>query len=146
MGKNLSRAASAWALSAAAVVAAAACSTAAQQTKNQNPSDAVATVGSTAITLAQLDESALQQPASNFGGIKLSHLLFPLPTAIIGVTIYALMKLFGEVYALTNRTLQLRNSLGNRLKREIPLSSIISILARDVSGKTSVELNAVAVE
>ena len=52
-------------------------------------------------------------------GIKLSHLLFPLPTAIIAITLYFYLKLAGEVYALTNRTLQLRISLGNRLKREI---------------------------
>ena len=37
------------------------------------PADVVATVGSTAITLAQVDEKALQQAASTFGGMKLSN-------------------------------------------------------------------------
>jgi hypothetical protein len=69
------------------------------------------------------------------GGIKLSHLLFPLPTAIIAIQIYAHLKLFGEVYALTNRTLQLRYSLGNRLKREIPLSSIDQVVIRQEPGQ-----------
>jgi len=69
------------------------------------------------------------------GGIKLSHWLFPLPTAIFGVLIYAGLKLSGEVYALTNRTLQLRNSLGNRLKREIPLSSIDQVVIRQEPGQ-----------
>jgi protein-disulfide isomerase len=36
----------------------------------------VATVGSTSITLAEVDEKALQQPASNFGSAKLSQALY----------------------------------------------------------------------
>src|SRR5437763_10169364 len=53
-----------------------ACSTAAQQSKVPNPTDVVATVGTTRITLAQVDEVALQQPAGNFGGAKLSQALY----------------------------------------------------------------------
>jgi hypothetical protein len=68
-------------------------------------------------------------------GIKLSHLLFPLPTAIIAITLYFYLKIAGEVYALTNRTLQLRTSLGNRLKREIPLSSIDQVVVRQEPGQ-----------
>jgi protein-disulfide isomerase len=54
----------------------ASCSTAAQPARPQTPSDAVATVGSTTITLAQVDEVALQQSASSFGGMKLSQALY----------------------------------------------------------------------
>src|SRR5204863_50329 len=53
-----------------------ACSTAAQQSKAPAPTDVVATVGTTRITLAQVDEVALQQPAGNFGGAKLSQALY----------------------------------------------------------------------
>ena len=68
-------------------------------------------------------------------GIKLSHLLFPLPTAIIGVLVFFHLKLFGEVYALTNKTVQLRRSIGNRLIREVPLSEIDQIVIRQEPGQ-----------
>jgi protein-disulfide isomerase len=54
----------------------AACSTSAQPIKPQTSSDVVATVGSTSITLAQVDELALQQTASSFGGLKLSQAMY----------------------------------------------------------------------
>jgi len=54
----------------------AACSSAAQSTRQPAPSDVVATVGSTSITLAEVDERALQQPASDFGSAKLSQALY----------------------------------------------------------------------
>ena len=68
-------------------------------------------------------------------GIKLSHLLFPLPTAIIGVQVFFHLKLFGEVYVLTNRTVQLRKSLGNRLLREVQLSDIDQVVVRQEPGQ-----------
>jgi hypothetical protein len=68
-------------------------------------------------------------------GVKLSHLLFPLPTAIIAIQVYAHLKLFGEVYALTNRTLQLRKSIGNRLIREIKLPDIDQVVIRQEAGQ-----------
>ncbi len=57
------------------LVVLAACSTAAQN-KQPAPADVVATVGSTSITLAQVDETALQQPTGNFGNVKLSQALY----------------------------------------------------------------------
>ena len=53
-----------------------ACSTSAQPAKRQAASDVVATVGSTAITLGEVDDKALQQPTGNFGGMKLSQALY----------------------------------------------------------------------
>lgn len=49
---------------------------AAQQPRTPVPTDIVAAVGSTSITLAQVDEKALQQSTSNFGAMKLSQALF----------------------------------------------------------------------
>jgi hypothetical protein len=72
---------------------------------------------------------------TRIGGIKLSHLLFPLPTSIIAIQVYFHLKIFGEVYALTNRTVQLRRSLGNRLIREVPLSAIHQVVVRQESGQ-----------
>ncbi|HEY6894639.1 MAG TPA: thioredoxin domain-containing protein [Rhodanobacteraceae bacterium] len=53
-----------------------ACSSSAAQQKQPSPGDVVATVGSTSITLAQVDQRALEQPAGNFGSVKLSQALY----------------------------------------------------------------------
>jgi protein-disulfide isomerase len=58
------------------IVAAACSSTSAQPPKLQSPSDVVATVGSTSITLSEVDEKALQQPVGNFGSLKLGQALY----------------------------------------------------------------------
>lgn len=52
------------------------CSTSAQQTPVQAAGDVVGAVGSTTITLGQVDEVALQQPAGNYGNVKLSQALY----------------------------------------------------------------------
>jgi protein-disulfide isomerase len=46
------------------------------QARRPAPSDVVATVGSTSITLDQIDEKALQEPAGSFGSLKLSQALY----------------------------------------------------------------------
>jgi protein-disulfide isomerase len=57
------------------VVLVGACSSSAQQARTA-PGDVVATVGSSSITLGQLDEKALEQPAGSFGSLKLSQALY----------------------------------------------------------------------
>ena len=59
----------------AVLVALTACSSSAQQARRPAPNDVVATVGSHSITLAEVDEKALDAPTSNFGG-KLSQALY----------------------------------------------------------------------
>jgi protein-disulfide isomerase len=61
---------------ATSLLLAAACSTAAQQPKKPGPSDVVATVGTVSITLDQVDQKALQEPASSFGSMKLSQAIY----------------------------------------------------------------------
>lgn len=68
-------------------------------------------------------------------GIKMSHWLFPLPTSIIAVQVFLHLKIFGEVYALTNRSVQIRKSLGNRLLREVPLTDIDQVVIRQEPGQ-----------
>jgi protein-disulfide isomerase len=51
------------------------CSTAAQP-RTPAPTDVVATVGTTSITMQQVDEKALQQPAGNFGSLKLTQAIY----------------------------------------------------------------------
>ena len=54
-----------------------ACSpTSAQQARRPAPGEAVATVDGVPITLAEVDDKALDQPASNFGSAKLSQALY----------------------------------------------------------------------
>jgi protein-disulfide isomerase len=54
----------------------AACATEAQPSRQPAAGDTVATVGDTSITLAEVDEVALQQPAGNFGSLPLSQALY----------------------------------------------------------------------
>jgi protein-disulfide isomerase len=54
-----------------------ACSTNAQQpAKAQGPNDVVATVGNISVTLAEVDQKAMQQPANQFGDSKLVLALY----------------------------------------------------------------------
>src|SRR5262245_53083854 len=61
---------------AAAAVFFTACSTAAQPARAPLPSDVVGTVGSVSITLADVDERAMQAPAGNFGSLTLLQALY----------------------------------------------------------------------
>ena len=63
-------------IAVSAVVLVAACSSSAQAPRQPAPTDVVATVGSTSITMAEVDDKALQQPASNFGSAKLFQALY----------------------------------------------------------------------
>lgn len=69
------------------------------------------------------------------GGIKLSHLLFVLPTAPLALAGYAQLKILGEVYVLTNRSMQKRASLGNRLLTQVPLTSIADVTLVQEAGQ-----------
>lgn len=62
----------------AAVVAfvVSACSTSAQPAKQPSQTDVVATIGSTSVTLADVDALALQESASSFGSARLSQALY----------------------------------------------------------------------
>ncbi len=61
-----------------------ACSSSAQQsTRAQAGTDVVATVGATSITLSEVDDKALQQPAGNFGNLKLSMAVYEARRAAI---------------------------------------------------------------
>ena len=52
---------------AAAILVTACSPTSAQQARRQSAGDVVATVGAVSITLAQVDDKALEQPVSSFG-------------------------------------------------------------------------------
>lgn len=69
------------------------------------------------------------------GGIKLSHLLFGLPIALLAVPAYFLLKVVGVAYSLTNRSLQVRTVLSDRPLREIPLADIGDVVIRQLPGQ-----------
>lgn len=60
-------------------------------------------------------------------GMKISNLLFVLPTAPIGVLLYALMKLAGERYVLTNRSIQRWAAIGLRQYQSVALTDVTEI-------------------
>jgi len=64
--------------------------------------------------------------------IKLSHWLFPLPTAPLAILGYLQLKVFGKRYSLTNRSVQVWKSLGNRMIEQVALSDIddVAILSK----------------
>ena len=70
-------------LGAVMVVLTACSQTSAEQTRRPAQNEVVATVGPTSITLAEVDDKALEQPASNFGGGKLSQALYEARRAAI---------------------------------------------------------------
>src|SRR5258706_3160222 len=71
----------------AVLVVLTACSSSAQQARRPAPTDVVATVGSTSITLAEVDDKALEQPAGNFGGAKLYQVLYEARSAALDETV-----------------------------------------------------------
>lgn len=76
----------------ALTILAAGCSpTSAQQPRAQAPTDVVGSVGSTSITLAQVDEKALQMPAGDFGAVTLSQALHEARQAALGALIDGLL-------------------------------------------------------
>ncbi len=58
------------------VIVLGACSAAEQPTHQMAPTDVVATIGSTSVTLADLDAKALQEPASAFGSARLVQAIY----------------------------------------------------------------------
>jgi protein-disulfide isomerase len=61
---------------ASLILAVDACSTSAQQARQPSPGAVIAMVGDVSITLEQVDEKALQEPAGSFGSLKLSQALY----------------------------------------------------------------------
>lgn len=58
------------------------------------------------------------------GRVKLSHLLFPLPTSPIALGLYAWQKATGLRYELTTQRLQIIHGLSGRRGAETPLDEI----------------------
>jgi len=72
-------------------------------------------------------------------GIRLSHWLILMPLFPLWATIAALeyfrLKLFGTVYCLTNRNVQIRSARWNWLVREVALTEIADVVLRQQPGQ-----------
>lgn len=68
-------------------------------------------------------------------GVKLSYLLFVLPTAPLAVLMYAMQKLFGDRYTITNRSMQVWKALGTRKVTQVLLTDITGIEVRELPGQ-----------
>ncbi len=68
-------------------------------------------------------------------GVKLSHWLFPLPSAPAGIFLYLWLKVFGVRYTLTNRSVQVWKSLGNRMLKQVALTDIDDIAIAQDAGQ-----------
>lgn len=69
------------------------------------------------------------------GGIKLSHLLFPLPTAPLAAGVFFLQKAAGKVYQLTNRSVKIKSAIGPKLFQKIPLNDIAEVVVDQQAGQ-----------
>lgn len=69
-------------------------------------------------------------------GVKFSHLVFVLPTAPIAILLYALQKLFGKRYTLTNRHVQIWMALGNKKVSQVQLQDIVDVEIRELPGQS----------
>lgn len=68
-------------------------------------------------------------------GVKLSYLLFVLPTAPFAILMYGWLKVFGPRFTLTNRSLQKWKSLGSHKISQVALTDITGIEVRQLAGQ-----------
>lgn len=60
-------------------------------------------------------------------GVKLSNLIFCLPLSPIALILYFAQKVFGNKYVLTNRSLQVWQGIGAKMRGQVPLTEIADI-------------------
>lgn len=68
-------------------------------------------------------------------GVRLSNLLFVLPTAPLPALMYFWQKVFGQRYVLTNRSFQIWHSLGNRKITQVALTDVTGVIVRELPGQ-----------
>jgi hypothetical protein len=74
-------------------------------------------------------------PRPRINGIKLSHLLFTLPLSPVPAIAYFILKFTGDRYVLTDRSLQRRKAIGDRLVARVSLADIAQIEVRQSRGQ-----------
>ena len=74
-------------------------------------------------------------PWPRINGIKPSCLLFTLPLSPIPAVAYFFLKVTGDRYVLTDRSIQRRKALGDRMVSRVELSEIAEIAIRQERGQ-----------
>ncbi len=69
-------------------------------------------------------------------GIKVSCLLFGLPLAPLALAGYAVFKLFGDRYVISNRTVKVISALGETLKGQANIADIDNVAINVKSGQS----------
>ncbi len=69
------------------------------------------------------------------GGIPLSCLLFGLPMAPLGALIYLSQKVLGNRYILTNKSVEIRKSIGINLVDRVELANLADITVTTLDGQ-----------
>lgn len=88
-----------------------------------------------ALGLGQLIGQICESIPTKICSIKLSYLLFALPVAPLGALLYLSQKVTGNRYVLTNRGVEIRKSIGNRLEKRVELADIADVTTNVVSGQ-----------
>ncbi|MCA9028630.1 MAG: hypothetical protein KDA86_25715 [Planctomycetaceae bacterium] len=68
-------------------------------------------------------------------GVKLSYLLFGLPLAPLALAGYAVFKLFGDRYVISNRTVKIFSAIGETLKGQANIADIDNVAIDVKSGQ-----------
>lgn len=68
-------------------------------------------------------------------GVKLSYILFVLPTFPLPLLMYVWLKVFGQKYTLTNRSVQKWKSLGSHKVTQVSLTDITAVEIRELPGQ-----------
>ncbi len=68
-------------------------------------------------------------------GIKISNVLFGLALAPIALAVYGFQKIFGDRYALTNRSVQRWKIIGSRMTRSVALTDVANVVVQQQPGQ-----------
>ena len=68
-------------------------------------------------------------------GIKLSHILFTLPTSPMGIVLYGWLKVLGRRYVLTDKSVQIRPMLFQGVISQAPLSDVAEVAVEQLAGQ-----------
>jgi len=71
----------------------------------------------------------------SIGSVKLSYLLFGLPLAPLGVIGYLQLKLTGQRYTVTNRSVSIRSALTGQVGKQVALKDVAAVDVEVLGGQ-----------
>ena len=88
-----------------------------------------------ATSLGQLIGRICESIPTKVCSIPVSYLLFALPLAPLAVVLYLGQKVWGSRYLVTNRGVEVRNSIGAKLEKRVELADIAAVTCHVRSGQ-----------